>query len=598
MCLTGVDYFSTLAYQPGIALAAAGVVSPFATLILVLMTLCVALPTYMVVAKESPHGEGSISLLERLFPRWKGKALVLLLLGFAATDFVITITLSSADAAEHLIHNPLTPGWLSNQYWTTIAMLFLLTTVFLKGVSEAIGTAVVIVGSYLSVTVYIIVMALLHILERPHLIATWYSHLEASFPSTWQWIAVSLLLFPKLALGLSGFETGVAVMPLVKGDATDTEHHPAGRIRNTRKLLIAAAVIMSVLLLGSSFVTTVLIDSRELHPESEAFGRALSFVAHSLLGDTVGSIYDACTVLILFFAGASATAGLLNLIPRYLPRFGMAPEWAVCRRPLVLVLLVTTLLVTTLFDASVEAQGGAYATGVLVLMSSAGAGAAVILWRSPWRYPMLAVCLAFAYTTVVNIIERPEGIRIASGFILAITLLSLISRALRSTELRIQHVFLDETARRFIAADSDQVIHVAAHRPSERTVEEYDRKAGAIRREHNLPARTRLVFLEIDLQDASRFGAPLHVHGERVGNHMILHAESPAIPNAIAAILLHLHRITGHLPHAYFGWTEGNPMGYLFRYLFLGEGDVAIFTREVLRRHVADPDQRPRVHVT
>ena len=598
MCLTGVDYFSTLAYQPGIALAAAGIVSPFATLVLVLMTLCVALPTYMIVAKVSPHGEGSISLLERLFPRWKGKAVVLLLLGFAATDFVITITLSSADAAEHLIHNPLTPSWLSNQYWTTIAMLFALTAVFLKGVSEAVGTAVVIVGGYLAVTAYVIAMAFGHLLQHPHLVELWYSHLGATFPDAWQWLFVALLLFPKLALGLSGFETGVAVMPLVKGDPQDTEHQPEGRIRNTRKLLATAAVIMSILLLGSSFVTTVLIDSKELHPDAEAYGRALSFVAHSLLGDVVGSVYDACTVLILFFAGASATAGLLNLIPRYLPRFGMAPEWAVCRRPLVLVLLATTLLVTTLFQASVEAQGGAYATGVLVLMSSAAIGATVILWQSKWRYPMLAVCLAFGYTTIVNIAERPEGIRIASGFILAITFLSLLSRALRSTELRVLHVHLDDIAQRFIAADEDQILHIAAHRPSERTPQEYDRKARAILREHNLPPTTALLFLEVDLKDASRFDAPLYVQGHRVGRHMILRTESPAIPNAIAAILLHLHCVTGHLPHAYFGWTEGSPLGYLFRYLFLGEGDVAIFTREVLRRHVADPDQRPRVHVT
>lgn len=298
MCLTGVDYFSTLAYQPGIALVAAGVISPFATLILVLMTLFVALPTYIIVAKESPHGEGSISLLERLFPRWKGKALVLLLLGFATTDFIITITLSAADAAEHLIHNPLTPHWLADQYWTTMALLFLLTAVFLKGISEAIGTAVVIVTGYLAITGYILVMALLYILERPHLVQTWHAHLDMSYPSAWQWIMVALLLFPKLALGLSGFETGVAVMPLVAGDPEDTEHNPVGRIRNTRKLLVAAAVIMSVFLLCSSFVTTVLIDSNELHPESEAFGRALSFVAHTLLGDTVGSVYDTATVLI------------------------------------------------------------------------------------------------------------------------------------------------------------------------------------------------------------------------------------------------------------------------------------------------------------
>jgi hypothetical protein len=185
-------------------------------------------------------------------------------------------------------------------------------------------------------------------------------------------LLTALILFPKLALGLSGFETGVAVMPLVRGDPGDTEERPIGRIGNTKKLLMTAALIMSVMLISSSFVTAVIIPPALFEPRQPADGRALAYLAHELIGTGFGTMYDHATVAILWFAGASAMAGLLNLVPRYLPRYGMAPEWARANRPLVAMFTGITFLVTILFNANVDAQGGAYATGVPTMVEVAG----------------------------------------------------------------------------------------------------------------------------------------------------------------------------------------------------------------------------------
>ena len=173
MCLTGVDYFSTLGYQPGIAFLAAGVLSPIATLVLILVTLFAALPLYRRVAGASPHGQGSIAMLERLFPRWGGKVFVLILLGFATTDFIITMTLSAADAAAHFVHNPFTPHWLQSQMLITLLLLAALAAIFLRGFKEAIGIAVVLVGIYLALNAVVTVVALGEVLRHPHLIPDW-----------------------------------------------------------------------------------------------------------------------------------------------------------------------------------------------------------------------------------------------------------------------------------------------------------------------------------------------------------------------------------------------------------------------------------------
>lgn len=212
MCLTGVDYFSTLGYQPGIAALAAGVLSPVATLILVLLTLFGALPIYRRVAAQSPHGEGSISMLEHLLPWWQGKLFVLCLLGFVATDFIITMTLSAADATAHIIENPLVPSFVHHQaVGITLVLIALLGAVFLRGFREAIGIAVFLVGVYLLLNLVVVSVGLYQIFNNPSQLTDWQSALFASHSNPLLMIGAAALLFPKLALGLSGFETGVAV---------------------------------------------------------------------------------------------------------------------------------------------------------------------------------------------------------------------------------------------------------------------------------------------------------------------------------------------------------------------------------------------------
>jgi hypothetical protein len=599
MCLTGVDYFSTLAYQPSIAFLAAGTLSPVATLVLVLLTLFGALPMYRRVAEMSPHGQGSILILEGLFPRWKGKLVVLCLLGFAATDFVITITLSAADATAHLIENPLVPHWLEHPVPVTIGLLLLLGGIFLRGFREAITLALALVALYLTLNVVVIVEGLRVIASQPQVIATWEGSLVRAHGSPLMMITMALIVFPKLALGLSGFETGVAVMPLVKGDAGDTEDQPLGRIRNTKKLLATAAVIMSGMLLGSSFVTAVLIPPEMFQPGGPADGRAIAYLAHERFGPAFGTLYDLATIAILWFAGASAMAGLLNLVPRYLPRYGMAPEWARANRPLVVIITGITFIVTLIFKADVDAQGGAYATGVLVLMSSAALAVAVTAWQTRRRrVPFAIITAVFFYTTVTNMFERPEGLKIASTFIVVIVVTSLVSRVLRSTELRVHGVTPNALAEEFLEdACRGGDIRIIANRPGDGSLKEYEDKLREARNSHHLPETDAVLFLEVRPGDASQFSEVLNVEGVRIGPYRVLRCQSAAIPNAIAALLLYIRDRTRQLPHVYFGWTEGNPIAYLLKFLAFGEGDTAPVTREVLRQTEPDPMLRPRVHV-
>jgi hypothetical protein len=541
-------------------------------------------------------------MLQQLLPFWRGKLFVLVLLGFAATSWVITITLSAADATAHIVENPLVPHWFEGkEVWITVFLILGLGAVFLRGFTEAIGVAVFITIAYMGLNAVVIAVSFVHVLQEPHVVSDWSTGLTAQHGNPIMMIALALILFPKLALGMSGFETGVAVMTHVKGDASDTEEAPTGRIRNTKKLLVAAAVIMSVYLIASSLVTTWLIPAEEFKKGGEANGRALAYLAHEYLGDAFGTAYDVSTVTILWFAGASAMAGLLNLVPRYLPRFGMAPEWASAIRPLVMVITAISCLVTWLFAASVDAQGGAYATGVLVLFTSASV--AVTLAARKARQRGLTVAFTFiaavmAYTTGVNVVERPDGVQIGTAFIIAILAVSLVSRIRRAFELRSPVVDLDEKAQQWIEDLARRSIRIIAHEPDTADSEVYRRKVDQIVADNDLPNPYDLIFLEVTVTDPSDFESVLEVRGvTRHKKYRVLEVESPSVPNAIAAILLHIRDVSGVRPHIYFEWTEGNPLGNLAKFLLFGMGEVAPVTREVLRRAERSRKERPRVHV-
>jgi hypothetical protein len=264
----------------------------------------------------------------------------------------------------------------------------------------------------------------------------------------------------------------------------------------------------------------------------------------------------------------------------------------------VVIITAITFLVTILFKADVTAQGGAYATGVLALMTSGAFAVALVAWRERRRFWLYAgVTAIFLYTTIVNVVERPEGIKIASIFIVVIIGTSLISRVLRSTELRIVEVRPDELASRFIDEAADPTVRVIANRPDRGDIEEYEGKLREACESHSLASHQSLLFVEVRLTDASEFSDHLVVRGATAGPHRILRCTSPAVPNALAALLLYIRDRTGKPPHAYFGWTEGNPIAYLLKFLAFGEGDVAPVTREVLRQAERAPDRRPRIHL-
>ena len=654
MCLIGVDYFSTLAYQPSITFEVAGSLGPPATVVVVLLTLFGAVPVYCYVAGRSPHGQGSIALFERLLRGWRGKTVILLLLGFAATDFVMTKTLSLADAAEHVIHND-APHW---QHWldglvrhtgeliadslgqsaadyfdrqmiVTILLgvvYFIFWAILRRGFNrQAIRIAVAVVAVYMVLTAVIIGSGLAYLTRHPERFQAFVDQITggswrgAGRPITgddfWGLAILCLLFFPQLSLGLSGFEMSLVVMPQVRGKSGDDPARPRGRIRNTRKLLVLAAVIMSVFLLSSVMVTNTLINSAALRASGPANNRALAYLAHGgwlvtgetadqmnpLFGHLFGTLYDLSTIVILCLAGTSVITGLQTLLPRYLLRFGMELKWMDRWGLLLGLFAVVNLAVTLWFRASVMEQRGAYATGVLVLITSACFVTVInrwrdrphfLLWRIPWYFGLIT--LVFLTTAIYLIVTNPSGLLIAGGFIVVIVACSVFSRAFRNRELRTEAFeFKDELSK--LLWDSMKHFEfpvLVPHRPGRR---ERDAKERSIRQEHQLAADIDIVFIETEISDASDFYQKPLLEVSREANRFVVRvSRCVSAAHAIAAVALELSK-AGKPPALHFGWSEMSLLEATLSYLVFGEGNVPWRVRELILREQPDPERRPRV---
>lgn len=661
MCLLGLDYFSTLAYQPSITYEVAGPLGPVATAGVVLLTLLGALPVYWYLAARSPSGQGSLGMLETMVRGWRGKTLILVLLGFAATDFTMLKTLSLADAAVHVLvphHFTRHPvlhqvgqqfrEWLRpvlgegyNHYFTeqmVVTVLlgllgFLFWFVLREGFTrKVLYVAVPLIAIYLLLNGLLIGAGIALLIQRPSILQSWMDQIHLgqwglgrpSWQDGWgQAGLVSLLFLPNLALGLSGFELNMILMPQVAGRPGDTEKYPRGRIANTRLVLLTAAVIMSCMLLGAVTITTLLIPPAEYVEGGTAVNRALAYLAHGgelttgnqlllpLCGPALGLFYDIITVLILTLAGTSVMTALATLIPHFLSRFGMEIHWVRRWGGLMLLFAAINFAVTVFFQASVKDQRGAYATGVLVLLSSAALIAFVDIKRLRRSTPQKGlrrltgwleqsyfglVALIFLVILLVVLVRSVSGVLIGLCFITLILGMSVLSRAVRANEKRTIGIgFVDDQSRflweSLVAADFPILI---PHRPGRESARV---KVQTIRREHDIGLEIDLVILEVEVDDPSNFYQTLRIQVVQEDNHHVIKVtDCCSVPHAIATIALEMSR-TSKPPGVHFGWSEIDPLTASWNYLAFGEGNIPWKVRELIQQMQPDPARRPRVIV-
>ncbi len=662
LCVIGLDYLSTLAYQPSIAFGAAGRLAPLATVLVAAVTLLLALPVYWYIAGRSPHGGGSTALLERVIPGWFGKLLILVLLSFGAVDLVFTRTFSAADAAEHLIHNP-NPAWqhalnnatqegerirlslpsevqthtseLWNRQMVVTLIVLIISTVgglaFFRGYTRNfVRLAVLTVLVYLALTLTVVGSAGMYLSGNPHLLENWWSDVwngnwhETEAPrAVGGWgglLAACVPLFPYLALGLSGFELTLMAMPLVRGKPNDDPAQPRGRIRRTRFLLVVAALTMTAYLLASTLMTTVLIPAKALTTNGQARYRALAYLAHGgtlsdgtpaadinpLFGLAFGTAYDISTVAILALAGLSLAMTLSQWIPPYLHRLGMEFNWSMRMGLLVYLFIAVKIGVTIYYGADLEAHRAAYLTAVLAVFGFASVAAAVDVWkrrgergrRKLFRTPPLFILatLVFAASGALIAYEHMLGALMAGGFIAIVLLVSIVSRAWRSTEFRFDGFdFADKFSQheweRVKATDFPVLVPI---RPGLGDLKD---KEIDVRLRYRIPGAVPIVFIQAELGDPSDFvHRPLIRIARENGRVVVYITRCASLAHAIAAAALEVSA-DGGVPEVLFGWSVENPVTANLHFVLFGHGNVPWMVHTLIQRAPVPAERKPRVIV-
>jgi hypothetical protein len=656
LCLIGVDYFSTLAYLPSIAVDAAGPLAPVAAGGVVLVTFLLAVPVYWYVVGRAPDGRGAAGLVEDQIPGWRGKLAVLTLLGFAAADFVITRSLSVADAAVHLIQNPHgqrllarlpnSPCLDDHVLWPPLEnavrrliepqvaitlglsiISFVAWQVLKRGVTRRIlFLTAIAVSCYLMLLTVVIASALAYVGRHPEILQAWLDTIFVTVPHDgaadlpagnawlWSWLSMALWSFPQMALGLSGFEMILTVAPQVSGGVGRETSTTTGRVRNTRKLMLLAATIMAVYLLSAVLVTTLFVPRAALGPDGAAEHRALAYMAHGsplvddlsaaavnpLFGQYFGDAFDLSTSFILCLAGASVTMGLQNMLPHYLNRLGMEVSWAGRFGVILLLLNVIVLLVTVVFQASPSSQQWAYATSVLALLAGAALAAAKDLGKRVPKRRFRVVLSAgaggfFLVMTGLTVLINHSGLTIAMAFVVAILASSIVSRWIRSTELRFEGFdFADEIVRRRwneLCRSGAKVL--VPHRPG---LVSLTQKSRQIQHDYRLDATTPLIFIEAFLGDPSNFYQKPFMKIEREADLEVIRvSRCVSVAHVLAAICLELCRDGGDPPEIIFGWSNESPLAGNLNFLLLGEGNIPWMVRELVTKAMPASARQPRI---